>query len=473
MTRVCMIIEGSYPYVLGGVGRWAQRLIEELSDIEFSLVTISATPKTDRDYRYRLPSNIVKIYNISLDDHSILHTVAKRKRRIRTVSRRRAWEEIRQFYTEMEQNEFQRFMKIYQLLVRGRILDARELFLSRTGWDMVSSYYQKLTPIDPFVDFYWACRTTHLLLYHIICANLPVADVYHAISTGYAGLSGVCANARFGKPLLLTEHGTYTQEREVELFRADWLTGYQRDLWAGIFRKVGQLTYNYSSKIISLYEEARKKQIEMGAPPDRTEVIPNGVDIERFSTIGRSVSKEKPLIGLVGRVVRIKDIKTFISACKIISLKIPQAQFLIIGPYDEEVAYFEECQLMCKHLEIEDKITFTSRVDVTDYYRRLDVLALTSLKESQPLVILEAMCAGVPVVATETGSIPEMLEGTGVVTPPKDPQSIADSVIKLLHDNVYRNKLIESAHRKVREKYNIQKIVSRYRDIYQTATRKG
>src|SRR5579885_2330067 len=114
------------------------------------------------------------------------------------------------------------------------------------------------------------------------------------------------------------------------------------------------------------------------------------------------------LVGFVGRVVSIKDVKTFIRAIKIAQQMIPDLMSYIIGPTEEEPAYFQECCRLIELLDLEMVVHFTGSVDVQTYYSKLDVLVLTSLSEGQPLVILEGNCAGLPVITTDVGACREM-----------------------------------------------------------------
>jgi len=79
-------------------------------------------------------------------------------------------------------------------------------------------------------------------------------------------------------------------------------------------------------------------------------------------------------------------------------------------------------------------IEFTGKVDVKNYFPILDVLCLTSVKEAQPLSIIEAMVAGVPVVATRVGDVEDILQDDGIVVPPKRPDKLADGVIRFASD---------------------------------------
>jgi glycosyltransferase involved in cell wall biosynthesis len=332
---------------------------------------------------------------------------------------------------------------------------------------MVVEANQLHNPVYPFSEYYWAWKSAHSLMFTILGAPAPEADLYHAVSTGYAGLAGVVASIRTGRPFLLTEHGLYHKEREMEILRSRAFRGYQRDMWKGMYDSLSRLSYRSAHRVVALFEYNRRKQIELGAPPEKTMVIPNGIDLERFAAVAR-VPRPGYHVGLIGRVVPIKDIKTFILACKIMSSRIPEARFYCIGPTDEEPAYYEDCLLLVRSLKMEEVFEFTGRQDVRTYYSFLDVMLLTSVREAQPLVILEAFAVGIPVVSTRVGNVGELLDyDERLLSPSKDAEKLASGVL-YLHDHPEETRtLAEANKRKVRTFYDRKVVFGTYGKLYQ------
>jgi glycosyltransferase involved in cell wall biosynthesis len=304
------------------------------------------------------------------------------------------------------------------------------------------------------------------MMFAVLGDSAPQADLYHPVSTGYAGLAALSAKIRTGKPLILTEHGLYHKEREMEIRKTQFVRGYQRDMWIGIYNNLSRLSYRYADLIIALFEQNRRLQIELGAPEAKTRVIPNGIDVPFYSQVTRR-SREGFHVGLVGRVVPIKDIKTFISMAKIVSETIPQAVFHCIGPTDEDPGYFEDCRILVESLKLADRFHFTGRQDVREYYSFLDVLLLTSVREAQPLVILEAYCAGVPVVATRVGNVAELLDyDDRFIAPSKDPEKLAAGV-RFVHEHPEEMRIIVEKNRdRVVRFYDRDKVFQTYGELY-------
>ncbi len=462
-VKVCLILEGSYPFITGGVSSWVHQLINRLPEVDFVLYTIS--PKSNQKLNYELPRNVVSHVDLVLSEK-------KRGKAISPLKKKRIFKEIIEMHRSFSVGTIPALDNLINMMEPGYYL-YYDSVKQREGWNLIVENNLKNNPVYPFSDYFWAWKSTHDMMFSVIGFDVPDADIYHAISTGYAGLAGVVAKIRTGKPLILTEHGLYHKEREIEIRRTTLIKGYQRDMWIKVYNMLSKLTYKYSDLIISLFEYNREKQIELGASEEKTLVIPNGIDIERFAGIKRE-KREGFHVGLVGRVVPIKDIKTFISTAKIISKSIPEAEFYCIGPTDEDPAYYEDCQLLVKSFHLEDRFHFTGKQDVRDYYSFLDVLMLTSIREAQPLVLLEGFCSGVPAVATRVGNVPELLDyDDRFLAPSKDPVKLAEGVEYIYNNPEEMTRVIEANREKVIKFYDREKVYRKYGDIYEAIARGG
>ena len=188
------------------------------------------------------------------------------------------------------------------------------------------------------------------------------------------------------------------------------------------------------------------------------------------------LQSETPTIGLIGRVVPIKDVKTFIRAISLLRQTMPDLRAYIIGPTDEDRQYYAECVTLVELLGLEHTITFTGQAKVEDYLPSLDILVLTSISEAQPLVILEAGAAGIPIVATDVGACRELIEGLpdetealghgGIVTPLASPASTADAIFTLLSDPNRYESASTAIKERVRIHYNETIQQHAYRNLY-------
>jgi glycosyltransferase involved in cell wall biosynthesis len=482
---VCLILEGTYPYVTGGVSGWVHQLVSALPELTFALFHIAATKDEALTPRYTLPPNVVGLVNVGLhggDEEPAppSHLSAE------------DWEEMRTFHDRLREGGDP---GLEALLARvspapGKGPAPHELIYGRAAWEIVTRLYEERAPTVSFVDYFWTWRFTHLPMFRLLHAPVPAARVYHTVSTGWAGLAATLARARTGRPLLLTEHGIYTAERRLEIDQADWIAvqrqapltlragpGFFKELWSRLFYRLARLTYAYADLIVTIFEGNRAAQIEDGADPARTLVVPNGVNLADFGDVVPGPRAPGAFtVGFVGRIVPIKDVKTFLRAFRIVAEALPGARARLVGPDDEDEEYAGECRALAATLGIADRVEFTGRAEVREHYPDLDVVVLTSLSEGLPLVMLEAYAAGLPVVASDVGACRELVLGrdaedralgpAGLVTGIADPAATADAILTLARDPGLRGEMGEAGRARVRRSYDEADLVRSYRGIY-------
>ena len=324
-----------------------------------------------------------------------------------------------------------------------------------------------------------------------IARQAPQARLYHSVSTGYAGFLGALLQSKTGTPYIISEHGIYTKERELDLAQVDWIPedldpfkvglndnmSYLRQVWIRFFRSLGKMSYATASDIFTLYEGNRLRQISDGAPADRLTIIPNGINVKRFSEVRVNPNQNPPpVIGLIGRVVPIKDIKLFIRSMRIIRTQLPDVQGWLIGPQAEDPGYTEECKQLVQSLDLGDCIKFKGFQSPEEMLPQMGLNVLTSVSEGQPLVILEGYAAGIPTVTTNVGSCTELVFGTdeadralgasGAVVPIADPAAFAEAVIHLLTDRQAWRDASAAAVARVERYYDDVDMIERYAQVY-------
>jgi len=310
-------------------------------------------------------------------------------------------------------------------------------------------------------------------LIHLFQQDGLKADVYHPLSTGYAGLMGLLLALRNKRPLLLTEHGIYAREREEEIIHATWVDEAYKTMWIRYFYFISQGVYRHAERTVALFELNSEIQQGLGLASQRALVIPNGVDLRRFRP--RAGTGDGTILGAILRVVPIKDVKTLLRAFRLIVSAAPSTQLWIIGGFDEDQEYYAECKHLIDMLNLSESITFTGQVDISLYLPKLDLVVLTSLSEGQPLVMLESMAAGLPIVATDVGSCRELLEGgtgdtlgaAGVVVPPSSPDATAAAILGLLGDHAVRAQMGKTARARVERYFSQERFTGNYRQLYQ------
>lgn len=480
---VCLILEGTYPYVPGGVASWTHELIKKQDHLTFHLVCILPRDETPKMH-YELPDNVISLTNLHVQD---MPDVAP-------LSRARAKELMNELKDSLitlttgtaTLDDFRHILDIFNRY-DGK-LSAETLLNSVEAWDLLTTMYETSFSESSFLDYFWSWRALLGGLYSVALAEIPPAKTYHALSTGYAGLLASRAAIQLDKPAVITEHGIYTNERRIEIASADWLEETAsksltidrtrlnlRDMWMDTFTNYSRICYQACDPIITLFAGNQPAQLADGAHADSMRIIPNGVDVERYSAIKRK-DHERPTIATIGRVVPIKDIKSFLRAVSIIRDQIPDIRVYIMGPTDEDPDYARECTNLCEYLALKDTVTFTGRVHIDEYLPEIDVVAFSSLSEAQPLTILEAGAAGIPVVATNVGACREMIQGVedenpalgpgGVVVPLANPNALADGIMRLLHDREFYAQCSNAMRTRVATYYNKDEQHAAYQSLY-------
>ena len=323
-----------------------------------------------------------------------------------------------------------------------------------------------------YADAFHTMRSMLLPVLYLLTGRVPKADVYHAISTGYGGLLACMGGSLNHAPVLLTEHGIYTREREEEIIRAEWVVPSFKSRWIRFFYVLSKEIYRRAFRGSSLFYNARRTQIEMGGNAEKCIVIPNGVQYERFCNIPLKQEDGWVDIGAVVRLAPIKDVKTMIYAFFELASRVPNVQLHIMGGVDDE-DYAKECYALVEELQLKNLI-FTGRVDVVQYMQKLDFTILTSISEGQPLSVLESMAARRPCVTTEVGCCRELLEGApgdtfgiaGYCVPPMYRQGLADAMEKMWPSRTRREEMGRIGQRRVDAYFHHEQMLANYRKMY-------
>ncbi|MDD5594839.1 MAG: GT4 family glycosyltransferase PelF [Candidatus Omnitrophica bacterium] len=485
MADVCLLLEGTFPYVSGGVSTWIYNLIREMEDISFSIVYLGPHRQTAKKMHYEIPENVTDFREIYIFDYKIAP-----KYRLAKITKHNL-KIIKDFLLHMRKNDSAYFDAFVQLVSRKnkQSVDLYDLAYSFESWRVLEDIYLAEEKEPSFIDYFWTWRFVYLPLFSLLKTELPQAKLYHAVSTGYAGVLGALGKLQHKRPFMLTEHGIYTRERKIEISQAEWIYSetaqeikvteskdFFKEWWTNLFSFFSHLAYSRADEIITLFEGNRKVQLEEGAPVQRTKIIPNGVDLALFKKMKKEPSTAVYRIGFMGRVVPIKDVKTFIRACKIIYLEMKNIEIFIMGPIDEDEQYYKECVLLVERENLQGIIKFCGKIDIQEYYPKLDIIVLTSISEGQPIVILEAAACGIPVVATDVGACEELLNGaspddrllgkSGIITTPYNPLGTAQAVMQILKDPVLYAQMSQVGKKRVDLYYQMDDLIANYHLLY-------
>lgn len=460
---ICLIAEGSYPYITGGVSSWIQMLIEGLAEYNFILYAISADDSKKGKFVYKIPNNVIEIREVFLNTFLVEKANWGRRYNLKKA-------EIELLVTLLTSRGADMDM-LFRLI--SKVDHIADFILSKSFFDILKKAYSEKYAQVSFLDYFWSVRSMVMTLFNLLKQPMPEADYYHSVSAGYAGVIGAVCKGHFNKPFLMTEHGIYTREREEEIIKSSWIKGYFKDMWIDLFYSLSRSAYKSADKVVTLFSRNKEIEIEIGCPADKIQIIPNGIKIEAYSgLLGKGHNTNRINIGAIVRVVPIKDIKTMLYAFSLVKQEVANADFYIMGPTDEDTVYYEECTRLVELLELKD-VYFTGRVDVKDYIGKMDALVLTSISEGQPLVILEGMACKKPFVVTDVGSCSELLYGiddffgdAGFIAPVMDYVKIAQGIIKFCTDDKLRRDMGQNGYERVSQIYTYDQFIGQYKQLY-------
>jgi len=490
---VLFLLEGTYPYVAGGVSSWVHQIVRGFPELKFGGIFLGSRRADYGEARYQMPDNFVHLERHFLHDHA-----SEDAQPAPLMGDEDAFARIRELH-ECYRHRHDADSRLAQLLAefgdRG-LLSERVFLHSQRAWQYVTEMYRARCTDPSFVDYFWTVRIMHSPIWKMdrIARHAPRARVLHTVSTGYAGFLGVLLRHAQARPLLISEHGIYTKERKIDLFQATWVrdnrgvfeqtTGeipYFKDLWVRFFEAMGRSAYAAARHIVSLYDANRERQIADGADAARCRSIPNGIDVARFAPL-RDIrewepdGRPMPTACLIGRVVPIKDVKTFVRSMRSVVTRIPEAEAWIAGPEDEDKEYAHECRLIVESLGLTKSVKFLGFQQMTELLPKVGVVVLSSISEALPLVILEGFAAGVPCVSTDVGSCRQLIEGSGpedrslgtagAVVRIADPQALGNAVADLLSDAKHWMAASNAGIARVEKFYTQKMMFDQYRELY-------
>lgn len=281
----------------------------------------------------------------------------------------------------------------------------------------------------------------------LIHSHLPGQNFYSCI-----------AGSITGTKTLVTYHGP------VELERSQNFRGRVR-LW---------FVRNLADRVIVVCDLVKRLLIQTGFSSDHISLVYNGIDPDFTSDPRREALRHElklksthRLVGMIANVRQSKGYEYYVKACAKVCKDVPNVTFLAIGDVIEQLAI--PIKALHSRLSLGERFRFLGfRSDVSEILREIDVFVLASTSEGMPLSILEAMAAGKPVVATDCGGIPEMVEHgrTGWLVPPADPDALGQAISSLLKDPVCADRLGQAGRARFFENFTMNMMIERYEQLY-------
>jgi glycosyltransferase involved in cell wall biosynthesis len=262
---------------------------------------------------------------------------------------------------------------------------------------------------------------------------------------------------------------------KIHTFHGHVLEGYFSRPVTRVFLEIERQLARTTDRLVTVSPRLKAQLLAMGiGRPEQVEVVPLGLDLERFRrarlaspTLRPSLGLTggTPLLGIVGRLVPIKDHATLFQALERLHDEGPAVHLVVIGDGEERA----RLEALAGRLGLGARIHFLGwRVDLETILKELDVVTCASRNEGTPVALIEAMAAGIPVLSTDVGGVADLVthEETGWLVPSGDPDAMASAIRRLLSDRLLGARLAAAGQVAALDRHDVTRLVSRVEALY-------
>ncbi|MFJ9728755.1 DUF3492 domain-containing protein [Streptomyces sp. NPDC101209] len=495
--RIGLLTEGGYPYVSGDATLWCDRLVRGLGQHEFDVYALSGSRMQEDEGWIPLPPHVGRVRTAPLwsaEDDGVVYG-------------RRARRRFAECYGELAAAlcapgspeaaptlEADRFgSALYGLAELARdeggglggalrsesAVRALERACRAPGAQQTAREARVPDLLAVAAHLERTLRPLSLDWYQD--DDLGAVDLCHATSGGPAALPGLLARHFFGVPLLLTEYGV--RLRTHHLAATDTPPAV-RSLLAAFHGRLAAEIYARAALVTSGNAHARRWQERCGADRGKLRTVHPGMDATPFAEVGESTDCADPdTLVWVGRVEPAKDLVSLLHAFAEIRKEEPKTRLRIIGAPagPEGEAYLVHCRALAAqlfpdeaegpHTVGDNPVSFTEiggpeLPTPADAYAAGGVTVLSSVVEGFPVSLVEAMLCGRATVSTDVGAVVEVIGGTGLVVPPRNPRALAEACVALLRDPARRERLGAAARARALELFTVEQNTTAFHGIY-------
>ncbi|MHB1868437.1 MAG: GT4 family glycosyltransferase PelF [Nitrososphaerales archaeon] len=477
MRRALLINWDNYPNVVsGGVYFWTKSLVEKMSDWEFVILNQLSNPNADASYA--LPRNVSKVIEFPIFGTNRYEEFHREEKaffpKVLSTSESVVREKFIPLYKDFLFNILsdnsdpyevaKSISKIHKFLM---IYDAKKCFEHYLTWEIfldrirVDQLYKEMTLKDALTNYQMLQRSMQIL-----SIEIPKVDVIHCSLAWLPSMIAICAKIEDNTPVISTEHGVAF--RELILYYNAFLDNEPSKIfWTAFTNNVVRAVYSIADIIVPVCQANEAWEWRLGANKNKTRVIYNGIDTQKFRPMDLKRADNRPTVVSVARVSVFKDIVGLIQAISYVSQNVKDVKCLLFGE-SREREYSERCTEMVKKLRLENNFKFMGGTrEPEKAYNLGDVVAFSSITEGFPFAIIEAMACGKAVVATNVGGIDEALEGCGLLVKSRSPKDLANGILTLLRDKELRKDLETKAISRAKNQFSIERSTNQYRQLYE------
>jgi polysaccharide biosynthesis protein PelF len=504
---VAIVTESTYPFLTGGLSAVVHDIVKGNQDLSFGIIHITWDRDSPHEDLYGMPDNVrwLRPVYLSMQEHRddftrLKPTSLRMGPRARTLLSHSIFDAVESIVA----GDMEPMWSLYDDGINPRTR-SYPLWAVLGSREFMTAVRERLNLDLPLANTFWLLREFFSLICAVLGDEMPRARVYHAHTTGYAALLGAAAARAHGKKFLLTEHNLYVRdtintllERNMALpvTALDWRTMDVSPIeraWMMWWIEMGRFCYPSAEAITYLYPKAILEGADLGTPVEKSIVIPNGIVVRDFyavwqkrqQVIRRIVADDGRRtwrLVYIARVVPIKGLADLIQTIhQLVQRGITNIHLDILGPTEHDPDYYRLCREKARRLGVEEYLSFRGTVNVRAMLSDFDILVLSSYNEGQPIVALEAMAAGVPIVSTDVGGMAQLIDDElttpggrtwgrcGYLVPPISAgrtERLADALQALMNDPEAYARMAHNARGRVWSFFQLEDAMGAYNHLY-------
>ncbi|MFG3271844.1 DUF3492 domain-containing protein [Streptomyces luteogriseus] len=503
--RIGLLTEGGYPYVSGDARLWCDRLVHGLAQHEFDVYALSRSEHQEDEGWIPLPPNVRRVRTAPLwmaeDDEVVLGRRARRRFTehfgelaavlcgvpegvpgvARSLSEGPPTSEADRFanalygLAELARDEG----GLAGALSSEAAVRTLERACRAPGAHRAAREARVPDLLAVTAHLERALRPLSLDWYED--DGLGAVDLCHAASGGTAVLPGLLARHFTGVPLMVTEYGVRLRTHYLTTPDAPPAV---RSLLAAFQGRLAAEAYGRAEVVTAGNTHTRRWQERCGADREKLRTVYPGMDARPFAEVGESaVRADSDTLVWAGRVEPAKDLVSLLHAFAEVRKRQPGTRLRIVGAPagPEGAAYLGHCRALAAQLfpdEAEgphaagdnpvsfEEIGGPDLPAAADAYASGAVTVLSSVVEGFPVGLAEAMLCGRATVSTDVGAVVEVIGGTGLVVPPRNPRALAEACVALLRDPERRARLGAAARARALELFTVEQNIEAFHGIY-------
>ena len=476
--KILLATEDSYPFYTDDVASWCDTLTKELSEVEFTVLSVTTHPYLKP--RFDLPPNVPAVINVPISgmldpaeygDHESFPAYLRSRWTMSAEDVEQDfvphYEQFLRAIAEPESPPWAIAVTLLQMHLHLRYYDYDATLAHPSVWKkffaVMQEEWHRAHPMEktpPPGDFHngWQCLYRLLLPLTI---DVPQFDLTHASSASYCGLPCVIAKLRHHTPYLLTEHGVYLREQHVALGQAP-LSPFLRWFLSRLATSIASVNYAFADQVSPVCAHHTRWEQWLGVEPERIRVIYNGADdpLDLLRSLGAAKPAE-PTVAAGGRITATSGHVDLVEAAALVRRSIPNVRFHLPAEGDE--AAVQQCRDLVHGLGLEQTVVFEES-DAAHLF------VVPTISDTFPCPLIDAMLRELPIVATNVGGIPEAAGESAMLVPPADPAAMAESIVMLLRSPDSSGRLGQHARERARELFATDRFAAAYRASYEKLT---